>query len=238
SFGGFAGGAVTGAVGGFAGGMVNGIGTSLLSGNNIEESVKLGFIGGGIGMISGSLIGGIYGGMDAITSNADFWNGKVYESGGANFGKDGIFLNEEIPSGAKPTMTGEIATTKNNTNYGKYGWTRDGGHRPHFGVDYVGKEGDDVFAMYKGNVIRVGSKGSYGTQSVRTSSIINGKEYYVDYGHLSKSAVFVGDKVNASQLIGYMGRQGIPSIYPTHVHIAVWRPLTGTPSMGFVKPWW
>jgi len=34
--------------------------------------------------------------------------------------------------------------------------TRDGGTRPHFGVDYSGEVGDPVSAMYEGDVIKVG----------------------------------------------------------------------------------
>lgn len=68
--------------------------------------------GAAIGGFAGGLIGGTVAGIDAVRSDASFWNGKVYESGGANFGKDGTFLNEEIPAGAKPTATCEISVTE------------------------------------------------------------------------------------------------------------------------------
>jgi murein DD-endopeptidase MepM/ murein hydrolase activator NlpD len=90
--------------------------------------------------------------------------------------------------------------------------------------------------MYDGQVTRVGLGKAYGPNAVRTQSIINGRTYNVDYGHLSKSLVLAGDKVSSgTSVIGYMGRAGIPSYAPTHVHIAVWRPLPNG-LMGFVVP--
>ncbi len=143
------------------------------------------------------------------------------------------------PAGAKPTATGELAETSTNPNYGKYGMTRNGGAKAHYGADYAGKEGDDVFAMYDGKVIKIGGSKAYGENFVRTSSTINGKTYNVDYGHMSKSVVSI-DKMTttAGQKIGEMGRLGnlAGSSFPTHVHIAVWRPVNGL--QGFVMPWW
>ena len=234
---GFLSGAAIGGGVGFGAGFLSGTGNALVGGSNFGDALGTGLRNGAIGGLSGAALGGLVAGIDAASNDANFWTGKVNERGGGNFGSKGRFLNEEVPGGAKPTKTGEIATTPQNCEYGCYGNTRNGGKRPHFGVDYKGEVGDDVYAMYDGDVIRVGHKGSYGPHTVRTSSMINGKNYYVDYGHLSKSAVTVGQNVNAGNLIGYMGRHGIPSIYPTHVHIAIWRPLPGG-LMGFVQPWW
>ncbi len=235
-FGGFAGGAVVGGSAGFAGGFVGGAGNAWTQGASFGEGLEAGLKGGAFGAVTGGLIGGTIAGIDAARSGASFWNGKVYESGG-EFGANGRFLDEEIPAGAKPTETGEIATRTDNPEYGKYGWTRNGGSRPHFGVDYAGQEGDDVYTMYDGTVTRVGGSKPYGPNFVRTSSTINGRTYNVDYGHMSQSAVTVNKAVSAGQQIGQMGRMGIPAGMPTHVHIAVWRPLPGG-LQGFVMPWW
>jgi murein DD-endopeptidase MepM/ murein hydrolase activator NlpD len=118
--------------------------------------------------------------------------------------------------------------------------TRNGGSKPHFGVDYAGEVGDNVYSMYDGLVIKVGNSKDYGPNFVRTSSLINGKKYNVDYGHMSESAVSIRQRVNSGQLIGLMGREGnlMGTSYPTHVHIAVWRPTQGNPFMGFVMPGW
>jgi len=234
-FGGFAGGAVVGASSGFAGGFIGGSGNAWVGGANFGQGIVSGLKAGGIGAVTGGLIGGTVAGIDAVRNGANFWNGSVNEVGG---GGSGMFLDEEIPAGHKPTATGEIAETSGNPNYGKYGMTRNGGAKAHYGVDYVGKEGDDVFTMYDGTVTKIGGSKAYGENFVRTSSTINGKTYNVDYGHMSKHFATINKGVTAGQTIGQMGRLGnlAGTSYPTHVHIAVWRPVNGL--QGFVMPWW
>jgi len=240
SIGGFAGGFIAGAAGGATGGFISGIYSTGLNNTmfGTNNNVLLGGLkGAAIGGLAGGLISGTIAGIDAVKNDASFWNGRISEAGG--YDGPGRFLNEEIPAGARPTETGEISTLSSNEDYGKYGMTRsyaNGDPKPHFGVDYGGEVGDKVNAMYDGQVTRVGLGKSYGPNAVRTQSVINDKIYNVDYGHLSKSAVVVGDKVSSgTSIIGYMGRAGIPSYAPTHVHIAVWRPLPNG-LMGFVMP--
>jgi len=143
-----------------------------------------------------------------------------------------------IPPGACPTATGTIATTSSNPLYGSYGWTRtftNGDPKPHFGVDYAGEVGDDVYAMYDGIVGSVGPISGLGKNNVRVLSTINGIRYNVDYGHLSKALVTKDDPVFAGKtIIGLMGRDEIKSGFPTHVHIAVWRDVNG--KYGYVRP--
>lgn len=191
--------------------------------------------GASIGAAAGGLLGGTLSGIDATRNGASFWNGRVNEIGGAG---GGMFLDEEIPAGFKPTDTGEIAKTSNNPKYGKYGMTRNGGTKAHYGVDYAGNEGDNVFAMYDGRVTRLGGSQAYGPNFVRTSSVIIGKTYNVDYGHLSKHFLTLNQNVTAGQTIGTIGRLGnlAGTSFPTHVHIAIWRPVNGL--LGFVMPWW
>jgi RHS repeat-associated protein len=235
--GGFAGGSLIGATGGAAGGFVGGAGTAWTNGASFRQGLKAGLISGGIGAVTGALMGGTIAGIDAVRSDANFWNGMVDEVGGPNGG--GMFLDEEIPSGAKPTTTGELAETKSNPNYGKYGMTRNNGTKPHYGVDYAGEVGDDITAMYDGKVTRIGGSKAYGEHFVRTSSVINGKTYNVDYGHMSSHTVTLKETVSAGKtIVGHMGRLGnlAGTTYPTHVHIAVWRPVNGI--QGFVMPWW
>ena len=93
-----------------------------------------------LGLLAGGIIGGTVAGIDAVRSDAGFWNGRISESGG--YDGHGRFLDEEITAGAKPTETGEISTLPSNDDYGKYGMTRsysNGDAKPHFGVDYGGK---------------------------------------------------------------------------------------------------
>ncbi|MCX6232098.1 MAG: FG-GAP-like repeat-containing protein [Bacteroidetes bacterium] len=254
NFGGFAGGAIVGAAGGGSAGFVGGAGNSWASGTSFSDGLKSGLINGLIGAFIGGAYGGLGTGVDAYESDANFWNGSAdnltvsnattaeSEVGGSEDNK-AVILNEDIPAGAKPTETGKIAETAKNPNYGKFGKTRvdkTGKPKTHYGVDYVGKVGDNVYVMYDGKVIYVGNSKDYGPNFVRTSSMINGKNYNVDYGHMSQSAVSLHQNVNSGQLIGKMGREGnlYGTSFPTHVHIAVWRPVQGNPCMGYVMPSW
>ena len=92
--------------------------------------------------------------------------------------------------------------------------------------------------MYEGRVTQIGGFKAYGSNFVRITSNIDSKIYNVDYGHMSKSLVIVNNTVTAGQKIGEMGRLGnlANSTFPTHVYIAVWRPVNGL--QGFVRPWW
>jgi murein DD-endopeptidase MepM/ murein hydrolase activator NlpD len=220
---------------GLASGFFAGVSYSFLAGADPKEALIAGAKSAAISGITAALIGGFIAGVDAASNGADFWDGMVNEVGG---GGNGIFLEENIPAGHKPTSTGEVAKTSSNPNYGKYGMTRNEGTKPHYGIDYVGKEGDSVFAMYDGKVTKIGGSKAYGENFVRTSSVINGKTYNVDYGHMSKHFVIIDKDIAAGQTIGEMGRLGNLSgtSYPTHVHIAVWRPVNGL--QGFVMPWW
>jgi RHS repeat-associated protein len=242
SFGGFAGGFIAGAAGGAAGGFVAGTYTTALNNTTFGTNNNI-FLGGlkgaGFGALPGGLIGGTVAGIDAVRSDASFWNGKYVGEVGGGGKWSAEFLDEEIPAGAKPTKTGEIATTESNPDYGKYGWTRNGGTKAHGGVDYVGEVGDDVYSMYGGKVTRMWNSRAYGPNATRISTTLNGKYYNVDYGHLSESVLSLNQSVSAGDLVGYMGRMGniAGTSFPTHVHIAVWRPLPGN-VMGFVQPWW
>lgn len=237
-FGGAAGGATVGASAGFTSGFVSGAGTSWANGASFGDGALAGLAGGGIGMVTGGISGGILGGLDATRNNCNFWNGNIDEVGG-EWGKNAAFLNEEIDAGVKPTATGEIATTPGNPRYGQYGYVRNGGKKAHYGIDYKGEIGDDVYAMYDGKVIQIGGSNVYGPNFVRTSSTINGKLYNVDYGHMSAQTVTKGASINGGNLIGKIGRMGnnFPSVSPTHVHISVWRPVPQAPQ-GFVRNWW
>lgn len=251
SFGGFKGGFIAGAAGGAVGGMISGMYSTGLNNvtfntnkNVLWGGLKGGLIGGLTGGLTGGLVGGVVSGIDAVQSGGDFWNGAVKEMGGSTTTVNRTFLeNEEIPAGAKPTATGEIAETPTNPNYGKYGMTRkspNGGARPHRGVDYAGEVGDDVFAMYDGKVTLIGGGKDYGPHLVRTSSTINGKTYNVDYAHMSDHSVVLKQSIVAGDKVGLMGRFGYNNPNPTHVHIAVWRPvnINGIPYEGYVRPCW
>jgi len=166
----------------------------------------------------------------------DYYGGEA----GGNSGK-GFFLDETIPPGVSPTATGALAVRPGRPNYPIYGPnTRNGGKSSHYGVDYGGEVGDPVFAMYDGEVTYNGYSKDFGPYFVQTKSKINGKTYFVDYGHLKYSSLKKGTWLNAGDLVGLMGRKGQgfrddPGA-PTHVHIAVWRNVNG--KRGYVQPSW
>ena len=107
--------------------------------------------------------------------------------------------------------------------------------RFHYGKDYAGEVGDDVFAMYDGIVSKMGPSKDFGSRLVRLTCIVNGKKWFVDYGHLSSVTVAIGEAIEAGTRIGSMGRDGILPGIPTHVHIQIWRYLDKGVS-GFIEP--
>jgi RHS repeat-associated protein len=235
--GGFIGGAIVGAATGGASGFISGAGNAWVGGANFMKGLGSGLTSGLLGALGGGVLGGYLSGVDAYDSNANFWNGRVDEVGGYT-GK-GRYLDEEVPPGEKPTATGEIAKTSTNPKYGQYGKVRNGGTKDHFGFDFSGNVGDPVSAMYDGKVTQLGNSDFYGPNFVRTSSMLNNKLYNVDYGHMSKQFLTLNQQIKAKDLVGLMGRLGNLSgtSFPTHVHIAIWRPIAGG-LQGFVMPKW
>ena len=262
---GFLGGAASGAYGAFvgasiassnifmsntlgmmAGSLVSSVGLTAATGGVIQPSISMGFAsysfnGKGlnyIGKQGNSVLENVLYGIGGLGNIYDIYSAfRVNEIGGGSLGKSQFIDNEEVPTGARPTLTGRIASTSSNPKYGSYGFTRNGGKKAHFGIDFAGDVGDEVYAMYDGKVIRIGSKSMLGKNNVRISSILNNKRYNVDYGHMSKALVNVNQEVKAGDLIGLMGRVGYENTsYPTHVHVQIWRMLPAFNCMGFVQP--
>ncbi|MBM4261823.1 MAG: hypothetical protein FJ145_10365 [Deltaproteobacteria bacterium] len=88
-----------------------------------------------------------------------------------------------------------------------------GVERPHEAIDYVAVEGTAVHAIGPGVVEYVGSQGSYGNL-VR---IKHGGGYASAYAHLSLASDHIaeGTKVEAGEVIGYVGQTG----YATGPHL-------------------
>ncbi len=83
----------------------------------------------------------------------------------------------------------------------------------HAGIDIAVPTGTALYAGDGGTVIRAGESGSgYGTYVV----IDHGNGIVTYYGHMSKVAVCVGDKVNKGEFIGYSGATG--RVTGPHVH--------------------
>jgi len=90
------------------------------------------------------------------------------------------------------------------------------GHRAwHDGVDFAGREGDDVIAVASGVVTFAGEKSGYGN----TIEISHANGFSSRYGHGKELLVEVGDVVDKGQRIAVMGSTG-RSTGP-HVHFEV-----------------
>ncbi|MFH7002093.1 FG-GAP-like repeat-containing protein [Flavobacterium bizetiae] len=81
---GFASGAVVGASGGLIGGFATGIGNSLVDGQNLRDSFKIGIRDGITGAITGGILGGVAGGLQAMKEGTNFWSGEGTEDMIAN----------------------------------------------------------------------------------------------------------------------------------------------------------
>ncbi|GHV49102.1 peptidase [Bacteroidia bacterium] len=85
----------------------------------------------------------------------------------------------------------------------------------HHGMDFSAKEGTEIYATGDGIITFQGYRQSYGNCVV----INHGFGYQTLYGHMSKYAVRVGQKINRGEIIGYIGNTG-KSTGP-HLHYEV-----------------
>jgi len=118
---------------------------------------------------------------------------------------EAILLNIERTSNPEflPTMWAHMGKINN-----EYGFRRNpfGGRSYEFhpGLDIDGEKGDVVVAPANGVVAKAGWQGGYGN----LIEIDHGNGLKTRYGHLSKVDVSVGDTVQRSQQIGYIGSTG------------------------------
>lgn len=91
------------------------------------------------------------------------------------------------------------------------------GIQPHLGLDIAGSETTPVLAAGAGTVARTGTDDYLGN----FVEIQHGLGYLTVYGHCSRLAVGPGARVEAGQVIGYMGRTGRATA--THLHFEVWQ---------------
>lgn len=85
----------------------------------------------------------------------------------------------------------------------------------HQGIDIFAFQRAPLVATASGTIVAVGTVSATSGIRVRLKDAC-GWEYY--YGHLDQAVVSKGQRVNAGDLIGYMGRTGAAS---THLHFNV-----------------
>jgi murein DD-endopeptidase MepM/ murein hydrolase activator NlpD len=88
------------------------------------------------------------------------------------------------------------------------------GGRTHAGLDLMGSRGEPIYAIDSGTVTRSG----YQSNGSLILDITGSRGMYF-YGHFDKILLGYGDKVQAGQLIGYMGDTGSPGA--VHLHLEV-----------------
>ena len=74
----------------------------------------------------------------------------------------------------------------------------------HTGIDIVPQWHTEIIAVGEGEIVFAGDGGAFGN-AIEIKHMINGKEIYSFYAHLSRIDVKVGDKVGQGQVIGLEG---------------------------------
>jgi murein DD-endopeptidase MepM/ murein hydrolase activator NlpD len=102
---------------------------------------------------------------------------------------------------------------------GEFGTPRSGGRR-HGGIDIQGDVGDPVVAVAGGTVVVRPNNGAAGN----TVHVRHDDGTLTKYFHLDEFSVRNGQRVEAGQQIGTMGRTGnTPAQGDTHLHFEMWR---------------
>ncbi|WP_447938587.1 peptidoglycan-binding protein [Pseudoxanthomonas mexicana] len=102
---------------------------------------------------------------------------------------------------------------------GEFGTPRSGGRR-HGGIDIQGDVGDPVVAVAGGTVVVRPNNGAAGN----TVHLRHDDGSLSKYFHLDQFSVRNGQRVEAGQQIGTMGRSGnTPALGDTHLHFELWR---------------
>jgi murein DD-endopeptidase MepM/ murein hydrolase activator NlpD len=90
------------------------------------------------------------------------------------------------------------------------------GIKPHLGIDIAGSKDAPITAAGNGTVVRTGTDDFLGN----FVEIQHGLGYLTVYGHCSRIAVGQGDRIQAGQLVAYMGKSGQATA--THLHFEIW----------------
>ncbi len=100
----------------------------------------------------------------------------------------------------------------------------------HYGVDFAGKFGSEIYAVGAGVVTWAGARYGYG----QLVEINHGNGYATRYAHNSKILMNVGDTVKKGQVIARMGESGRATA--PHVHFEVLYNGKVVNPLNFIKP--
>ncbi len=127
--------------------------------------------------------------------------GQFYEASGFNSHKAAVYA----------PVAGRLTSGYGLRRHPILGYTR-----MHAGVDFGASYGSPIFAVSDGVVSFAGRHGGHGNY-VRLE---HGDALGTGYGHMSRIAVSPGDRVQAGQVIGYVGSSGLST--GPHLHYEVY----------------
>lgn len=163
------------------------------------------------GALSGGLMAGGWGALGGAFAGAGIYAaGHFFGGGGPDYGSGGGQPDNATtvtPVPGAHVTTPYHALPKNNTYWQWKGY--------HTGVDYAAKSGTRVVAAKSGKVMSENPGKAYGISVM----IDHGDGTQALYGHLSKKVVRSGQKVNAGQLIGFVGETG--DAHGPHLHFEI-----------------
>lgn len=113
-----------------------------------------------------------------------------------------------------------------------FGAERDGGARSHRGIDIFADEGTPVVAVRGGIVVKAGDAGKGGVRAW----VKDDQGFFHYYAHMNALNVRQGQRVEAGQRIGGVGRTGNAAGTPAHLHYSV-NHGGGTSEAGAINPY-
>lgn len=191
-------------------------------------------IGGAIGGKAGALVGGAIGFLSAPADegppNYSPTSSPSSSSGQPSSGNNATGV-ERVGTPAGGPMGDFAANFKDPVPNGTWsgpglGQSRQGGKRRHQGMDIFAPMGAPVYAASDGEVVyserRSGDGGGAGFGMAVQLKHSGG--YTTKYAHLSKLKGYgKGDRVNAGDVIGYVGDTGNAKGTPPHLHFEIWK---------------
>jgi peptidoglycan LD-endopeptidase LytH len=117
------------------------------------------------------------------------------------------------------SMTFPVAGLTPRAVQSRFGASRDEGRRSHEGVDIFAKQGTPVLAATDGWIGGSETNGLGGTVVWVWSPLRRLRTYYA---HLDRRAVAAGDRVDAGDVVGYVGNTGNARGGPHHLHFGVY----------------
>jgi murein DD-endopeptidase MepM/ murein hydrolase activator NlpD len=95
------------------------------------------------------------------------------------------------------------------------------GHRSHQGMDIFARRGTPVVAATDGVVIRIGTTDRLGGNTVWVAGKPSTLYYYAHLDHF-RPGLHVGEKVDAGDVLGFVGNTGNARTTPPHLHFGVY----------------